>query len=104
LRGQPGARHVYDERGFLDITARARLIPAPGRACCRSAFFGWATWISLRRGCWYLGDFIVIPFRRTASAGGRAEREQQHCQAATDRGRCGSVRARTHSRPATAAV
>src|SRR5688572_25685911 len=54
----------YDERGFFDITARARLIPAPGRACCRSAFFGCATWISLRRGCSYFLDFILIPFRR----------------------------------------
>src|SRR5688572_26891978 len=34
------ATDVYDERGFFDITARARLMPAPGRARCRSACLG----------------------------------------------------------------
>lgn len=45
------------------MAARARLIPAPGRACCRSARFGGAIRDSTRRGlsvCWIVPRFLIV--------------------------------------------
>jgi len=45
------------------MAARARLIPAPGRACCRSARFGGAIRGSTRRGlsdCWIVLRFLTV--------------------------------------------
>ena len=44
--------------------ARERLMPAPGRACCRSAYFGGAIRVSTRRGT---SDWTSVVSRRTAA-------------------------------------
>ena len=44
--------------------ARERLMPAPGRACWRSAYLGGAMRVSTRRG---MSDWISVVSRRTAA-------------------------------------
>jgi hypothetical protein len=52
------------QRGFFAMLARERLMPAPGLAWRRSAYFGGAIRLSTRRGRL---DWIRVEPRRTAA-------------------------------------
>ena len=52
------------QRDLGDMFARERLMPAPGRACCRSVYFGGAMRVSTRRAMFDLQQRRVAPDRR----------------------------------------
>jgi len=66
------ATALYPGRARFAITARARLMPAPGRARRRSAYLGWATWMSWRRGCsnFFVFNEATSPARMTGDVSG----------------------------------
>jgi hypothetical protein len=59
------------QRGLGAMLARERLMPAPGFAWCRSAYFGGAIRLSTRRG---LVDWIKVVSRRIVAFALRGRR------------------------------